>query len=99
MAATIYHALGIPQTAVWKDDLDRPHAIYHGRPIPELTAKQAAPFDATTILLEFPPGAEVQAGTHSQLTSTSEYGTSIQVDWSVCWPSKVNVAVCKLKNH
>lgn len=33
MAATIYQALGIPQTAAWKDDLDRPHHIYHGEPI------------------------------------------------------------------
>lgn len=33
LAATIYHALGIPATAVWKDNLDRPHHIYHGEPI------------------------------------------------------------------
>jgi hypothetical protein len=33
MAATIYHALGIPQTADWRDALDRPHAIYHDEPI------------------------------------------------------------------
>jgi hypothetical protein len=33
MAATIYHALGLPATAAWKDDLDRPHHIYHGDPI------------------------------------------------------------------
>ncbi len=33
MAATIYHALGIPPTAAWKDDLERPHHIYHGDPI------------------------------------------------------------------
>ena len=33
MAATIYHLLGIPGTAVWHDDLDRPHSIYHGEPI------------------------------------------------------------------
>ena len=33
LAATIYHALGIPDTAVWKDDLDRPHQIYYGEPI------------------------------------------------------------------
>lgn len=32
-AATIYHALGIPSTAVWKDAQDRPHPIYHGTPI------------------------------------------------------------------
>jgi hypothetical protein len=33
MAATIYQALGIPRTAVWKDQLDRPHHVYHGSPI------------------------------------------------------------------
>jgi hypothetical protein len=33
MAATIYHALGIPKTADWRDALDRPHAIYHAEPI------------------------------------------------------------------
>lgn len=33
MAATIYHALGIPDTAAWHDDLSRPHHIYHGQPI------------------------------------------------------------------
>ena len=33
LAATIYSALGIPGTAVWKDELDRPHNIYHGDPI------------------------------------------------------------------
>jgi uncharacterized protein (DUF1501 family) len=32
-AATIYHALGIPATAVWRDAADRPHSIYHGEPI------------------------------------------------------------------
>ena len=36
MAATIYRALGIPPTAAWHDELDRPHHIYHGRPIPGL---------------------------------------------------------------
>jgi uncharacterized protein (DUF1501 family) len=36
MAATIYHALGIPRTAVWHDDLDRPHNVYYGEPIPGL---------------------------------------------------------------
>jgi len=35
-AATIYHLLGIPPDAVWRDTLDRPHAIYHGEPIPGL---------------------------------------------------------------
>ena len=33
MAATIYHALGVPATAVWHDNLERPHAIYGGEPI------------------------------------------------------------------
>ncbi|MEQ1827346.1 MAG: DUF1501 domain-containing protein [Pirellula sp.] len=32
-AATIYHALGIPSTAVWKDAADRPNHIYHGESI------------------------------------------------------------------
>jgi hypothetical protein len=36
MAATIYHALGIPATAVWHDELERPHHVYHGEPIPGL---------------------------------------------------------------
>jgi hypothetical protein len=38
MAATIYHALGIPDTAVWHDDLERPHPIYYGEPIRGLLA-------------------------------------------------------------
>ena len=33
LAATIYHSLGIPPTAVWKDDLNRPHSVYWGEPI------------------------------------------------------------------
>ena len=33
LAATIYHAMGIPATAAWKDELNRPHNIYHGDPI------------------------------------------------------------------
>lgn len=33
MAATIYHALGIPQSAVWHDEVERPHNIYYGQPI------------------------------------------------------------------
>jgi hypothetical protein len=33
MAATIYQSLGIPQTAVWKDEVDRPNHIYFGEPI------------------------------------------------------------------
>lgn len=37
MAATIYQALGLPATAAWKDEVDRPHHIYYGEPIPGLT--------------------------------------------------------------
>ena len=37
MAATIYQALGLPQTLNWKDRLGRPHQVYHGEPIPQLT--------------------------------------------------------------
>jgi hypothetical protein len=33
MAATIYHALGIPPTAAWHDSQDRPHRIYESEPI------------------------------------------------------------------
>jgi hypothetical protein len=36
MAATIYHALGIPAVAAWHDEVDRPHHIYNGDPIPGL---------------------------------------------------------------
>jgi hypothetical protein len=36
MAATIYHALGIPATAMWHDTLDRPHHVYFGEPIATL---------------------------------------------------------------
>lgn len=36
-AATIYQALGIPQTAAWQDELGRPHHLYHGEPMPGLT--------------------------------------------------------------
>jgi uncharacterized protein (DUF1501 family) len=36
LAATIYHALGIPETTMWHDDLDRPHHVYFGQPIPGL---------------------------------------------------------------
>ena len=36
MAATIYHAMGIPATAAWYDQGSRPHHIYHGDPIYEL---------------------------------------------------------------
>jgi hypothetical protein len=37
MAATIYQALGIPSTAAWHDEADRPHHIYYGQPISGLT--------------------------------------------------------------
>lgn len=37
MAATIYESLGLPRTAAWKDDLNRPHQIYYGDPIEGLT--------------------------------------------------------------
>lgn len=37
-AATIYHALGLPQTLAWFDSQERPHAIYYGDPIHELFA-------------------------------------------------------------
>lgn len=37
MAATIYSSLGLPETAAWLDDLNRPHHIYHGEPIAGLT--------------------------------------------------------------
>ena len=40
-AATIYSALGIPQTAVWRDAESRPHQIYHGQPIPGLTSSRS----------------------------------------------------------
>lgn len=33
LAATIYHALGIPEVAAWKDEQGRPHHIYGGEPI------------------------------------------------------------------
>lgn len=37
LAATIYRALGLPKTTAWHDNLERPHYIYHGDPIPGLT--------------------------------------------------------------
>jgi hypothetical protein len=37
LAATIYRALSLPETAAWIDDVDRPHHIYHGEPIKGLT--------------------------------------------------------------
>jgi uncharacterized protein (DUF1501 family) len=33
MAASIYRSLGIPATAAWHDEADRPHHIYNGVPI------------------------------------------------------------------
>jgi uncharacterized protein (DUF1501 family) len=36
MAATIFNALGIPDTAAWQDEVERPHQIYNGQPIPGL---------------------------------------------------------------
>jgi hypothetical protein len=33
MAATVYHAIGIPATAHWRDAEERPHQVYHGEPI------------------------------------------------------------------
>jgi len=36
MAATMYSALGIPATAVWSDEFERPHQVYYGEPIAEL---------------------------------------------------------------
>ena len=36
LAATIYQALGIPKTAAWYNEANRPHFIYHGDPIPGL---------------------------------------------------------------
>jgi hypothetical protein len=36
MAATIYHSLGIPSSAMWNDTLDRPHHVYFGEPIAAL---------------------------------------------------------------
>jgi uncharacterized protein (DUF1501 family) len=36
MAATIYDALGLPPTAAFRDPANRPHFIYHGKPIASL---------------------------------------------------------------
>jgi len=33
LAATIYHALGIPDTAAWKDEAGRPFHVYNGDPV------------------------------------------------------------------
>jgi uncharacterized protein (DUF1501 family) len=38
MAATIYESLGLPQSIVWHDELDRPHHVYYGEPIAGLKA-------------------------------------------------------------
>jgi hypothetical protein len=37
LAATIYSALGIPQSLHWSDTQGRPHFVYHGTPIPGLS--------------------------------------------------------------
>lgn len=37
LAATIYEMLGIPPTAVWHDQQNRPHHIFNGEPIPGLS--------------------------------------------------------------
>lgn len=37
MAATIYQALGIPDSATWHDELDRPFQVYLGEPIAGLS--------------------------------------------------------------
>lgn len=37
MASTIYSALGLPPTAAWRDEADRPHHIYNADPIAGLT--------------------------------------------------------------
>ncbi|MGE3315513.1 MAG: DUF1501 domain-containing protein [Planctomycetaceae bacterium] len=36
MSATIFRALGIPETAAWRDETDRPHHLYNGQPIASL---------------------------------------------------------------
>ena len=36
VAATIYSALGLPETVAWYDKFNRPHQVYHGTPIREL---------------------------------------------------------------
>jgi hypothetical protein len=37
MAATIYQTLGLPATAAWQNEVNRPHHIYHGTPMPGLS--------------------------------------------------------------
>ncbi|MFN0199808.1 MAG: DUF1501 domain-containing protein [Planctomycetaceae bacterium] len=36
MAATIYESLGLPDTLTFRDEVDRPHFVYHGHPIAAL---------------------------------------------------------------
>jgi hypothetical protein len=36
LGATIYHALGLPETLSWTDQSGRPHQVYNGPPITEL---------------------------------------------------------------
>ena len=36
LAATIYRALGLPETVAWHEETGRPHDVYHGPPIAEL---------------------------------------------------------------
>jgi hypothetical protein len=36
LAATIYHALGLPATLAWQDAQNRPHFVYRGEPIASL---------------------------------------------------------------
>src|SRR5262249_17800010 len=45
LAATIYHALGLPDTVAWYDDLNRPHHIYYGDPILEVSLSRLTPID------------------------------------------------------
>ncbi len=35
-AATIYNALGLPSSVKWYDPVERPHFLYHGKPMSEL---------------------------------------------------------------
>ncbi len=37
LASTIYQALGLPPTAAWRDEADRPHHLYEADPIAGLT--------------------------------------------------------------
>ena len=38
LAATIFQTLGIPQSAIWRDTGERPHAFYTGEPVRVLFA-------------------------------------------------------------